>query len=108
MAGAAFGAVGVSLLVMLQCHCWWQAQHLVMSGASLFVVGAAFGFVAVSLFVAGAAFGDVAVSLFVAGAASGEIWVDSRSARLRDVVIFNRKGVSEARKVTCGERAGAR
>ena len=78
-----------------------------MSGASLFVAGAAFGNVAVSLFVAGAAFGDVAVSLFVAGAASGEIWVDSRSARLRDVIIFNRKGVSEARKVTSFCMAGA-
>ena len=60
MAGAAFGAVGVSLLVMLQCHCSWQAQHLVMSGASPFVAGAAFGDVAVSLFLAGAAFADVA------------------------------------------------
>ena len=45
---------------------------------------------------AGAVFGDLGVSLFVAGAVFGEIWVDSR----RNVVIFNTKCVSEARKVT--------
>ena len=48
----------------------------------------------VSHFVAGAAFGDVGVSLFVAGTVFGEIWV------ARNVVIFNTKCVSEARKVT--------
>ena len=61
------------------------------------MAGAAFGDVGVSLFVAGAVFGDVGVSLFVAGAVFGEIWVDSRSA---NVVIFNTKCVSEARKGT--------
>ena len=76
MAGAVFGDVGVSL----------------------FVAGAAFGDVGVSLFVAGAVFGDVGVSLFVAGAVFGEIWVDIAGAR--NVVIFNTKCVSEARKVT--------
>ena len=63
-------------------------------GVSLFVAGAAFGDVGMSLFVAGAVFGDVGASLFVAGAVFGEIWVE------RNVVIFNTKCVSEARKVT--------
>ena len=39
----------------------------------------------------------VILSFFVAGAVFGEIWVDSGA---RNVVIFNTKCVSEARKVT--------
>ena len=60
------------------------------------MAGAVFGDVGVgvSLFVAGAAFGDVGVSLFVAGAVFGDVGVS------RNVVIFNTKCVSEARKVT--------
>ena len=50
-----------------------------------------------SLFVAGTIFGDVGMSLFVAGAVFAEISVNRRSA---NVVIFNTRCVSEARKVT--------
>ena len=46
---------------------------------------------------AGTIFGDVGMSLFVAGAVFGEISVNRRSA---NVVIFNTKCFSEARKVT--------
>ena len=49
-----------------------------------------------SLCVAGATFGDVGVSLFAAGRVFGEIWL----AGARNVVIFNTKCVSEARKVS--------
>ena len=61
---------------MLQGHFSWQAG--------------------MSLCVAGATFGDVGVSLFAAGRVFGEIWL----AGARNVVIFNTKCVSEARKVS--------
>ena len=85
--GATFGDVGVSLLVArpafgdVDCHFWWQAQHLVTSGMALVMAGATFGDIGMSFSWQTQHF-VMLVALFVAGARVGQCWnVSSRGTR---------------------------